>query len=55
MGLGLQNSKADLSLFIYNHNFFIYYLLVYVDDLVITSNDIHFVSDIIEKLGFGFL
>ena len=32
---GFKNSLADASLFIYNHNNIILYMLVYVDDLII--------------------
>jgi hypothetical protein len=35
--LGFQNSTADSSLFIYRHNSVTCYVLVYVDDLVITG------------------
>ena len=54
MGLGFQNSKADSSLFIYCQNFVICYLLVYVDDLVITGNNLCFVSEIVAQLGNWF-
>ncbi|RVW75058.1 Retrovirus-related Pol polyprotein from transposon RE2 [Vitis vinifera] len=52
--LGFKNSKADSSLFIYTHGPIICYFLVYVDDLVITGNDIQFVDHIIQKLGENF-
>ena len=52
--LGFKNSKADSSLFIYTHGPIICYFLVYVDDLVITGNDIQFVDHIIQKLGEKF-
>lgn len=54
IGLGFHNSKADSSFFIYTQNSIICYLLVYVDDLVIIGNDMHFVVDIIQKLGTRF-
>ena len=37
--MGFHNSKADSSLFIYNNDSNLCYLLVYVDDLVITRNN----------------
>ena len=49
--MGFQNSKADLSLFIYNTGSTLYYLLVYVDDLVITGNNPALVNTIIQQLG----
>ena len=54
MGLGFQNSKADSSFFIYCQNFVICYLLVYVDDLVITDNNLCFVSETVAQLGNRF-
>ena len=42
IGLGFHNSISNLSIFIYSHNYVTCYLLVYVDDLVITSNNICF-------------
>ena len=54
MGLGFQNSNADSSLFIYCQNSVICYLLVYVDDLVITANNLCFVSEIVAQLGNRF-
>ena len=54
MGLGFQNSKADSSLFIYCQNSVICYLLVYVDDLVLTGNNLCFVLEIVAQLGNQF-
>ena len=51
---GFKTSKADSSLFIYNHESIICYFLVYVDDLVITGNNSKFVSSIVEQLGWKF-
>ena len=52
--LGFHNSKADSSLFIYRSGSLICYLLVYVDDLVLTGNDSSFVQSIIQQLGAKF-
>ena len=54
MGLGFQNSKADSFIFIYCQNSVICYLLVYVDDLVITGNNLCFVYEIVAQLGNRF-
>lgn len=54
IALGFQNSQADPSLFIYNTHSVQCYLFVYMDDLVITGNDMAFVSHIIYKLGTSF-
>lgn len=54
MALGFHNSQANSSLFIYNANSVLCYLLVYADDLVISSNDKSFVTHIIAKLGASF-
>jgi len=52
--LGFQNSTADSSLFIYRHNSVICYVLVYVDDLVITGSDTQFVGHVVTALGTWF-
>jgi hypothetical protein len=49
--LGFHNSKADSSLFVYNEGSNLCYLLVYVDDLVITGNNTLLVAQIIQQLG----
>jgi hypothetical protein len=36
--LGFTGSKEDSSLFIYNNKFVTMYLLIYVDDIIITAN-----------------
>lgn len=51
MDLGFQILKVDSSLFIYHHNYVFCYLLVYVDDLVITGNDVKYLSHIVTQLG----
>nr|CAN60617.1 hypothetical protein VITISV_003256 [Vitis vinifera] len=52
--LGFDNSRADLSLFIYRKHSIICYFLVYVDDLVIIGNNTNFVASIIKQLGDRF-
>ena len=50
---GFKNSYADASLFVFNVNSHILYLLVYVDDIIITGNDTtvidHFVTDLAHR------
>jgi hypothetical protein len=41
---GFRNSHSDTSLFILHSNHHILYLLVYVDDIILTSNNDAFVS-----------
>jgi hypothetical protein len=52
--LGFHNSKADPSLFIYHSATILCYLLVYVDDLVITGNTPSFLTHVIHQLGIQF-
>jgi len=52
--LGFHISKADSSLFIYRDDSTLCYLLVYVDDLVITGNTPSFVHFVIQQLGSQF-
>ncbi|CAH9123810.1 unnamed protein product [Cuscuta epithymum] len=52
--LGFINSKADTSLFVYHHANHIIYILVYVDDIVITGSSTAFVEDLIVNLGRRF-
>lgn len=54
LDLGFTNSTSDTSLFIYRHDYIISYTLVYVDDLVLTSNNAAFLSHIISKLSNRF-
>lgn len=53
--LGFIISRADSSLFIYSNANIVCYLLVYVDDLVITGNDLTFVGSIVRQLSSKFL
>ena len=52
--LGFHNSRADSSLFIYNNNSNLCYLLVYVDDLIITGNNSSLIASFIQQLGDKF-
>lgn len=51
---GFVNSKSDSSLFIYSHNGIQVYLLVYVDDLIVTGSDASFISKFILDLSRRF-
>lgn len=51
---GFYNSISDASLFIYNQNGFILYFLVYMDDIVLTGNNIKFLNFFVEKLHSKF-
>ena len=49
--MGFHTSKADSSLVIYSNESNLCYLLVYVDDLVITGNNPTLVTTFIQQLG----
>jgi len=51
---GFVNTKSDSSLFVYNVVSTTDYFLVYVDDLIITSNNSHFAASVIQQLGRKF-
>ena len=48
---GFTNSLADASLFIYNETGTLIYLLVYVDDIIITGNNNTVVNTVIQSLS----
>nr|XP_023915561.1 uncharacterized protein LOC112027122 [Quercus suber] len=52
--LGFHASCADSNLFILIHSYHIFYLLLYVDDIIITGNHSTFVAEFIKKLGVSF-
>jgi hypothetical protein len=52
--LVFHNSKSDSSLFIYHRGSVMCYMLVYVDDFVLTGNDSSFVKSLIQQLGDQF-
>ncbi|KAJ0544914.1 putative RNA-directed DNA polymerase [Helianthus annuus] len=49
--LGFHGSKTDPSLFILNSSGLLIYLLVYVDDIIITRNDSNTITNIIRRLN----
>ena len=51
---GFGNSCVDTSLFIYNKFDLTIYLLVYVDDLILTKNNDDFLIDVISQLANKF-
>ncbi|XP_071712656.1 uncharacterized mitochondrial protein AtMg00810-like [Rutidosis leptorrhynchoides] len=55
VGLGFTCSRADTSLFIYKKDSNILYLLVYVDDIILTINNASLVRQFITRLNKEFL
>jgi histone deacetylase 1/2 len=47
---GFVGSKADLSLFVHTDTSNIIYILIYVDDIIITGSNVVVVTDIIQRL-----
>ncbi|KAL4570763.1 hypothetical protein LXL04_026425 [Taraxacum kok-saghyz] len=52
--LGFTNSRCDYSLFIYRQGHHIAYLLLYVDDIILTGSSSELLSRIISALGSEF-
>ena len=52
--LGFTYSKCDPSLFTYTKNKQIVYLLVYVDDIIVTGNSFDLVLQLVQKLNYVF-
>ncbi|GJS63973.1 retrovirus-related pol polyprotein from transposon TNT 1-94 [Tanacetum coccineum] len=52
--LGFKGSKTDPSLFIYSRRDTLLYILVYVDDIIVTGNNKGTIDNIICQLGFAF-
>ena len=48
---GFNNSHVDTSLFVFNNSGTILYLLVYIDDIIITSSDAEAVQKFIHLLS----
>lgn len=51
---GFKDSLADPSLFIYNHKGVLLYMLVYVDDIILTGNNQHHLNIFITSLSNRF-
>ena len=51
---GFTNSLADASLFVYNHSNVLLYMLVYVDDLIITGSNTDHLNRFIQSLATRF-
>jgi hypothetical protein len=49
--LGFVPSKADISLFIYEKGYVLIYLLVYVDDIIVTSSSPSAIDAVLSNLG----
>ncbi|KAJ9547783.1 LOW QUALITY PROTEIN: hypothetical protein OSB04_020326 [Centaurea solstitialis] len=52
--LGFQGSKTDPSLFIYSSGGTLLYMLVYVDDIILTGNNQRAIDNIVHHLGRTF-
>ena len=52
--MGFQASLADSSLFIMRYKKIIFYLLVYVDDIILTRNNPQFINSLIYQLSKTF-
>ena len=52
--MGFQGSLVDSSLFILHHGKLVVYLLVYVDDIVLTGNNPKFLNSLISQLNEAF-
>ncbi|KAF5471125.1 hypothetical protein F2P56_011588 [Juglans regia] len=53
-GLGFHDSKADTSLYIYHTSYVIIYILVYVDDIIITGPSLAAIDQLINELNSDF-
>ncbi|WZZ19965.1 hypothetical protein YC2023_121352 [Brassica napus] len=51
---GFKNSLADASLFIYNNNGVLLYMLIYVDDIILTGNNQTHLNNFITSLSTRF-
>jgi hypothetical protein len=52
--LGFRPSKADISLFIYHKKYVTIYLLVYVDDIIVTSSSLGAIDALLQDLKSDF-
>ncbi|XP_020684922.1 uncharacterized protein LOC110101388 [Dendrobium catenatum] len=51
---GFRHSDADPSLLVYNHNSHLIYFLIYVDDILVTSNNPNLIADLLLHLQHQF-
>ena len=49
--IGFVASRADGNLFIYNHDSYIEFLLLYVDDIIVIGNHSSFIATLIDALS----
>lgn len=54
LGLGFTSSRCDPSLFVYSKASHIIYMLVYVDDIIVTGNSSSLIQHIISQLHSNF-
>ena len=54
MHIGFKASDADSNLFNLHHDSFVVYLLLYIDDIIITGNSTSFIDHIVSRLGAAF-
>ena len=54
ISFGFHKSMADASLFIYNHDGVTCYFMVYVDDIILTGNNLTFLSQFVHTLAQRF-
>jgi histone deacetylase 1/2 len=54
LDLGFVSSKSDTSLFIYNKSGIIIYMLVYVDDIIVTSSSQNAITTLLKDLSSHF-
>ncbi|KAF5475573.1 hypothetical protein F2P56_007367 [Juglans regia] len=52
--LGFQESKSDTSLFVYKNSSHVMFVLIYVDDIIVTGSDSNLISEFITALGTSF-
>ena len=54
ISIGFHGSTADSSLFIYQHGTITCFLLIYVDDIILTGSHSFFLNEVITKLSTAF-
>lgn len=54
VSIGFKNSRADASLFILQHGSVFVYILIYVDDIIITGTSTSVIKQVTEKLAAKF-